>query len=282
MICTSSSAHWQQVSKLSALRRFELILKDWDRCTYQYNNDNNSLLCLLTSSLLDFINLEKSSFLIFYELSFQFQDSSSTVNIINISFRTVLQRDVRSCDVNTFRRDISTSWYDYTFVVSIIIYFCMFYFPNPAPNSKVISNSRTQNVHFIFCKVSKLLLIHLVMSFVLVTCTLMKIRTWTSPSPTHYSNGHRARSHACAHACMCLCVCKRYALYLVHMPLSKLKSIWIKISVCLVFVCVCITNFVSHLDLGWRQSTFCNLWMKICAWPIRERERAIFIQIVSS
>ena len=29
MIFTSSSAHWQQASKLSALRRFELIWKDW-------------------------------------------------------------------------------------------------------------------------------------------------------------------------------------------------------------------------------------------------------------
>ena len=37
MICTSSSAHWQQASKLSALQRFELIWKDWDKCTYQYN-----------------------------------------------------------------------------------------------------------------------------------------------------------------------------------------------------------------------------------------------------
>ena len=42
MICTLlSSAHWQQASKLSALRRFESIWKDWDKCAYQYNNNNN-------------------------------------------------------------------------------------------------------------------------------------------------------------------------------------------------------------------------------------------------
>ena len=37
MICTWSSANWQQVSKLSALRRFDLIWKHWDKCAYQYN-----------------------------------------------------------------------------------------------------------------------------------------------------------------------------------------------------------------------------------------------------
>ena len=31
-----SGAHWQQASKLSALRRFELICKDGDKCAYQY------------------------------------------------------------------------------------------------------------------------------------------------------------------------------------------------------------------------------------------------------
>ena len=42
MICTLSSAHWQQASKLSALKHFELIWKDWEKCTYQYNNNNNN------------------------------------------------------------------------------------------------------------------------------------------------------------------------------------------------------------------------------------------------
>ena len=37
MICTLSSAHWQQDSKLSALRRFELIWKDCDKCANQCN-----------------------------------------------------------------------------------------------------------------------------------------------------------------------------------------------------------------------------------------------------
>ena len=36
MICTLSSAHWQQASKVSALRRFQLIWKHWDKCAYQY------------------------------------------------------------------------------------------------------------------------------------------------------------------------------------------------------------------------------------------------------
>ena len=36
MICTLSSAHWQQASNLSAMRRFESIWKD--KCAYQYNN----------------------------------------------------------------------------------------------------------------------------------------------------------------------------------------------------------------------------------------------------
>ena len=43
MICALNSAHWQQGSKLSAVRRFELIRIDLDKCAYQYddNNDNN-------------------------------------------------------------------------------------------------------------------------------------------------------------------------------------------------------------------------------------------------
>ena len=35
MICTLSSAHWQQASKLSALRCFELI---WTDCAHEYSN----------------------------------------------------------------------------------------------------------------------------------------------------------------------------------------------------------------------------------------------------
>ena len=38
MICTLSSAHWQQASKISALQSFELIWKDLDKSAYQYNN----------------------------------------------------------------------------------------------------------------------------------------------------------------------------------------------------------------------------------------------------
>ena len=41
VICTLSSTHWQQASKLSALRCFELIRKDCDKCAHQYNNNNN-------------------------------------------------------------------------------------------------------------------------------------------------------------------------------------------------------------------------------------------------
>ena len=42
MICTLSSADWRQASKLSVLRRFELIYNDWDKAAYQSNtNDNN-------------------------------------------------------------------------------------------------------------------------------------------------------------------------------------------------------------------------------------------------
>ena len=38
MICTWSSAHWQQASKLSSpSRRFQSIWKDWDKRAYQYN-----------------------------------------------------------------------------------------------------------------------------------------------------------------------------------------------------------------------------------------------------
>ena len=37
MICTLSSAHGLQASKLPALRCFESIWKDWDKCAYQYN-----------------------------------------------------------------------------------------------------------------------------------------------------------------------------------------------------------------------------------------------------
>ena len=40
MISTLSSAHLQLASKLSALRRFELIWGDWDKCAYQCNNNN--------------------------------------------------------------------------------------------------------------------------------------------------------------------------------------------------------------------------------------------------
>ena len=42
MICTLSSAHWQQASQFSALRRFESIWVDCDKCAYQYNNNNNN------------------------------------------------------------------------------------------------------------------------------------------------------------------------------------------------------------------------------------------------
>ena len=38
MICKLSSAHWQHVSKRSAVRRFELIWKDSDKCAQQYIN----------------------------------------------------------------------------------------------------------------------------------------------------------------------------------------------------------------------------------------------------
>ena len=36
------SAHWQQASKFSALRHFELIWKDCDQYAHQNNNDNNN------------------------------------------------------------------------------------------------------------------------------------------------------------------------------------------------------------------------------------------------
>ena len=36
MICTLNNAHWQQTSKFSALWRFELIWKDWDKYAHQY------------------------------------------------------------------------------------------------------------------------------------------------------------------------------------------------------------------------------------------------------
>ena len=42
VICTISSAHWQQASKLSALWRFELIWKDGGKCAHEYSNNNNN------------------------------------------------------------------------------------------------------------------------------------------------------------------------------------------------------------------------------------------------
>ena len=40
MIFTSIASISNKASKLSALRRFELIWKDSDTCGYQYNNNN--------------------------------------------------------------------------------------------------------------------------------------------------------------------------------------------------------------------------------------------------
>ena len=40
MMCTLSSAHLQQVSKFSALRRFESLWTDCDKCAHQYNHNN--------------------------------------------------------------------------------------------------------------------------------------------------------------------------------------------------------------------------------------------------
>ena len=45
MTCTLSIAHWQQASKLSTLRRFESIWKDWNKCAYQCNN--NTLILMI-------------------------------------------------------------------------------------------------------------------------------------------------------------------------------------------------------------------------------------------
>ena len=46
MICTLSSAHWQQASKLSALWCFDFFGKDWDKCAYINTKIINST-CLL-------------------------------------------------------------------------------------------------------------------------------------------------------------------------------------------------------------------------------------------
>ena len=42
MICTLSSAHWRQASKLSAVWRFELIRKHWGKYAHPYHNPNKS------------------------------------------------------------------------------------------------------------------------------------------------------------------------------------------------------------------------------------------------
>ena len=44
MICTLSSAHWQQVSK-SFQPCSALSWKDWQECAYQYNSTNNNKVC---------------------------------------------------------------------------------------------------------------------------------------------------------------------------------------------------------------------------------------------
>ena len=58
MICTLSSAHWLQASKLSALLRLETIWKDWDKCAYQYNNNNSSKKIL--QKLVKFVNVVRN------------------------------------------------------------------------------------------------------------------------------------------------------------------------------------------------------------------------------
>ena len=56
MICTLSSARWQQASKLSILRRFELIIIIARIHSHTYTNTVATTLCQATAQLLQ--NLE--------------------------------------------------------------------------------------------------------------------------------------------------------------------------------------------------------------------------------